>query len=97
MMSKFPVWITIVLALQMLVALAVSAFLLILGSAYGGGGSLNLGSITGLVALILPPPLCFWLARQQWQGGRYGVAKLLAFAPILLFCVLAVFLEVVMA
>jgi hypothetical protein len=80
----------------MLLAMAVSAFFLILGSAFSGELSLNLGSIAVLLALLLPPPLCLYLARRQWPVGRHGVAKLLAFAPILLFFVIGVVLELVM-
>jgi hypothetical protein len=95
--TKFPVWIYIVLALQMLVALAFSGFLLILGNAYNSENLLSLGSIIVLMVILFPPPLCWWQSRSQWQAERYTVARVLAFGPVVAFCALNVVLALVLA
>ncbi len=97
MPSKFPVWIYGVLALQFLLALVIGAFLLIMGNAYSGGPALDLMTIIVLLGLLLPPLLCMWLARRQWEAGRSAAAKLLAFAPVLLILAVGAFAELVMA
>jgi hypothetical protein len=94
---KFPVWMTIALTLQILIALAFSAYLLILGSGYNGESSLDLASLAGLMILLLPPMLCSWLAHRQWLAGRFTAAKVLALAPVLLVGFIGVGAEFVMA
>lgn len=97
MPSKFPVWIYGVLALQLLLALVLCAFLLVMGNAYSGGSPLNLMTLIVLLALLLPPLLCLWSARRQWEAGRSTAAKLLAFAPVLLILGIGALAELVMA
>jgi hypothetical protein len=86
MTPNFPIWMTIVLALQMLSAFALAVLLWIFGSMFDG--TLGLGNTVLIGFILLSPLLCWWLARSRWQAGKHGLAKALAFSPILIFGVL---------
>lgn len=95
MTVKFPIWIYIVLGLQLLGCLALALFVFIMGSAYDG--VLEPHNIALIVIISVTPIICVWLARSQWQAGRYNPAKVLAIAPALLFVALYLVLALVMA
>ena len=85
MVQKFPVWIYVVLAVQFLSALALCAFVVMLGSAFSGKIELDFAQSALIFGLLALPVLSLWLARTQWRAGRSTAANMLAFAPILLF------------
>lgn len=94
---KFPLWIYLVLGVQVLFTLAGIAFVLMLGSAFSGELSLTPFQIAVLAAPLLVIAFCVWLSRQLWQTGQYNAAKALAFAPLAVFVGLFLGLELLMA
>jgi hypothetical protein len=93
MQPKFPVWLLIISILQILASLALCALLLVIGSAFSGEVTLNIIQAAVLILILVTPLLCLWLARKQWHAGRNKIAVLTVFAPIWLFLLIGVAVE----
>ena len=95
MTSKFPIWIYVVIALQMLIGLVLAAVVMVFDSDMSG--VISHGGKAAIAILLLLPLLSLWLSRWQWQANQHLRAMLLAFIPIILWLVASGIVQLVLA
>lgn len=94
MQPKFPIWLLVISVIEILVSLALVFFGMVIKSAFSGQVSLDAILVAVIGVIVLIPLLCLWLARKQWHAGRNKIAILTACAPMSLFLLIGVVLEI---
>jgi hypothetical protein len=81
MPARFPTWMTVVLVIELLIALFLFALMWSHTASMSFGRTPPIRDLVFLAAPVLAVVLCGVLARLAWRKGQSGSAKMAVFMP----------------